>query len=455
MRVAGVDIGTTTISIVVLDALSGEMTGRKTIEHGSGSFMEGEFATSRIQDPERICRLAREGLEELTKDCSDLAGIGMTGQMHGMLYVDSEGNAVSPLYTWQDGSGDLPMENGQSAAQFLRENVGNAATGYGVTTHCFLQKTGRIPEKAAKMTTISDYLAMKLCGTKTPVLGADMAASWGCFDLEKNEFLTDRLEAAGVDTSYLPEVSALHRVVGKTDAGVPVICSLGDNQASVIGSVRDLEDTVLLNVGTGSQISFGTADYIEIGGNVELRPCGEGGFIMAGSSLCGGRAYAMLEQFYRSAPGCSGEGSLYAAMLEQAEAFLKENPAEAAWDIYPAFSGTRSNPSACGSMGGIRTTNFTPGAMTVGMIRGILGELAQHYTQMCRLTGKEAHALVGSGNAIRRNPLMKRLAEEMFGMPMQIPAYQEEAACGAALQTLASTGVTESLAEAQTRIRYL
>ena len=51
--------------------------------------------------------------------------------------------------------------------------------------------------------------------------------------------------------------------------------------------------------------------------------------------------------------------------------------------------------------------------------------------------------------------LMKRLAEEMFGMPMQIPAYQEEAACGAALQTLASTGVTESLAEAQTRIRYL
>ena len=31
--------------------------------------------------------------------------------------------------------------------------------------------------------------------------------------------------------------------------------SIGDNQASLFGSVRDLEDTVLLNVGTGSQIS--------------------------------------------------------------------------------------------------------------------------------------------------------------------------------------------------------
>ena len=139
----------------------------------------------------------------------------------------------------------------------------------------------------------------------------------------------------------------------------------------------------------------------------------------------------------------------------QADAFLQEYGKEAAWNIYPAFSGTRSDPSVCGRIDGIRTTNFTPGAMTVGMIQGILGELGDHYGVMCEMTGKKAHALVGSGNGIRRNPLMKRLAEEMYGMPMLIPAYQEEAACGAALQALASTGVTKSLAQAQSMIRYL
>lgn len=73
--------------------------------------------------------------------------------------------------------------------------------------------------------------------------------------------------------------------------------SIGDNQASLFGSVRDLKDTVLLNVGTGSQVSLVTERFIECSGSVELRPCTENSYILVGASLCGGRAYAMLEQF--------------------------------------------------------------------------------------------------------------------------------------------------------------
>ena len=60
------------------------------------------------------------------------------------------------------------------------------------------------------MTTISDYIAMRLCENTVPVIGLDMAASWGCFDLRKQEFLYEALEQAGVDTSYLPEVRKGH-----------------------------------------------------------------------------------------------------------------------------------------------------------------------------------------------------------------------------------------------------
>ena len=64
--------------------------------------------------------------------------------MHGMLYVDASGRAVSPLYTWQDGSGELLLENGESSVQLLKEVVA-AASGYGIVTHFYLQKKGQIP----------------------------------------------------------------------------------------------------------------------------------------------------------------------------------------------------------------------------------------------------------------------------------------------------------------------
>ena len=286
------------------------------------------------------------------------------------------------------------------------------------------------------MTTISDYVAMRMCGNTCPVIGLDMAASWGCFDLEKQEFLCEKLKEAGVDTFYLPEVRSGHFLAGKTEKGVPVMGSVGDNQASLFGSVRDLKDTVLLNVGTGSQISFVTEDFVKCGGSVELRPCTENSYILVGASLCGGRAYAMLEQFYREIAAMgngTGAGSLYAYMQEQAEAFLEKYGEDAAWKVDTAFSGTRSDPSRRGMITGIGVENFHPGAMTVGVIRGILEELHNQYEQMCRLTGKKAIHLAGSGNGIRRNPLMRKMAEKMFGMPMDVAEYEEEAAYGAAV----------------------
>ena len=428
MKIMGIDIGTTTVSVVMADTETGKLLARETVEHNS--FLQSCKPEQRLQDPERIYEIVGELLAKLQKENGSPDGIGFTGQMHGMLYVDASGKAVSPLYTWQDGSGEIPLENGKTCAELL-QGVGAAASGYGVVTHFYLQKKDQIPKDAVRMTTISDYVAMRLCGNTVPVIGLDMAASWGCFDLRKQEFLYEALEKAGVDISYLPEVRKGHFLVGETREGVPVMGSIGDNQASLFGSVRNLKDTVLLNVGTGSQISFVTEKFIECSGSVELRPCTESSYILVGASLCGGRAYAMLEQFYREA--AETEERLYSRMQEQAEKFIEKYGKEAAWKVDTAFSGTRSDPSHRGMITGIGVENFHPGALTVGVICGILNELHEQYEQMCQLTGKKATCLAGSGNGIRRNPLMRKLAEEMFGMPMEVPAYEEEAAYGAAL----------------------
>lgn len=451
MHTMGIDIGTTTISVVLLDVESGAMIGSRTAEHRA--FCKGMSPKNRIQDPERIwkqtCGTVRELMDTYGKPC----GIGLTGQMHGMLYVDEAGDAVSPLFTWQDQSGDQIWKDGVTYAQHLRSCAGDAASGYGLTTHYYLQQMKQIPEHTEKMTTISDYIAMKLTGNRAPVIAADMAASWGCFDMEKNAFRVEALRSAGMDLSCLPRVCTGHEIAGRTEEGIPVLCSMGDNQASVIGSVQSLPDTVLVNVGTGSQVSMGISEFKKCSGNIEIRPCLPGQYILVGSGLCGGRAYAMLEEFYREAAGNDSE-SLYDRMLRQAQRFLEEYGADRAWKIHTTFSGTRENPDACGRIEAIRAENFHPGAMTAGMILGILEELHGYYEEMCRITGHCASTLVGSGNGLRKNALMRQLAEKMFGLSMKVPVYEEEAACGAALYAMAGIGAVDSVAEAQKRIAY-
>lgn len=81
--------------------------------------------------------------------------------------------------------------------------------------------------------------------------------------------------------------------------GIPVTVALGDNQASFLGSVGFQENTVLLNMGTGGQISV-LSDQLFEGNGIEARPFTKGKYLLVGASLCGGRAYAVLEKFFRS-----------------------------------------------------------------------------------------------------------------------------------------------------------
>ena len=450
MRAMGIDLGTTTVSVIMMDAKSGEILGSRTIAHQA--FLEGHIPESKVQDAGLLWNVVENTVSELSEIFGAPACIGLTGQMHGMLYVDSEGEAASPLYIWQDGCGNLPMEDGKSYASNLRKTGGAASAGFGLTTHFYLQKNGLIPENAAKMVTICDYVGMKLCQRKTAVIAKDMAASWGCFDLAEGKFLVNEMKQLGVDTSYLPELMEEHGIMGHTPDGIPVIVALGDNQASVLGSVGDLCDTVLINIGTGSQVSMGTDAYCDVTGSVELRPCVQGASLLVGSGLCGGRAYAMLEQFYREAAG-SGM-PMYEQMAAQASAFRKTHGTEGAWRVKTTFSGTRSDPGEKGSITGIGVENFCPGALTLGVIRGVLDELYEMYNEMCRITGRKATKLVGSGNGLRKNKLMQELAEEIFGMKLEIPLYQEEAAYGAALYALVASGMEKDFVQVQKKIRY-
>ncbi|MBQ3345693.1 MAG: hypothetical protein IJG39_01235 [Synergistaceae bacterium] len=420
----GIDTGTTSVSIAVLNE-SRQVIDSITVNHEA--FIPGDFPESRVQSPERIREIVMASLESLTRKYGQPSAIGFTGQMHGILYVNSKGESVSPLYTWQDISGSVPV-NGKSSLEILREHGLTVSPGYGLATHFYLQRSGKIPNDGEKFTTISDYIAMKICGNDSPVLSAEMAAGLGCFDVQKREFMIDALKSAGVDVSFLPETVKGYSVIGHTESGASVVCSMGDNQASFMGSVDDPENTLLLNIGTGSQVSFMTREYVDVHSDIELRPYGDA-YLLAGSALCGGRAYAMLEEFYREIAG----HSCYDVMAEHAGKFLEAHGLGKAWEVDTRFQGTRSNPDITGSIRGITAENFCPGAFTVGVIRGILEELRGMYEGMKAMTGRSASVIVGSGNGIRKNEIMRRVAGEIFGLEVRVSESKEEAAKGSAM----------------------
>ncbi len=454
MRALGLDIGTTTLSAVVLDVDDGNVV--RSFTRPNQAAMTGPAAFNRCQDAGRIWRQAAGLLAEIEQSDGPLASIGITGQMHGILYVDGRGDAVSPLFTWQDESGNQPASDSRTYAQVLSERTGcPMASGFGLTTLFHHLANGQVPPEARQICTIGDYLAMKLTGRRQPLLTPSNAASLGGYLIAENRFNSAVLTGAGISAGFLPEISTGFDRVGVTGTGAIVGAAIGDNQASVIGSVRQLEHAVLVNIGTGSQVSAGIRASRTVNpdpaAEIERRPCLPGTDILVGAPLCGGRAYAALEAFFRAVAamaGCPDVGHLYDRMDQ-----LLEQTTEEPLRVVPRFCGTRRDPLERGVISQIGLDNFTPGALAKGMVHGIAEELHELCRSMAQITDNQPDQLVGSGNAIRLNPALRRAVEHRFGLKLLIPRHEEEAAFGAALYALVCAGAA-TLAQAQTLIQY-
>ncbi len=449
MNVIGLDMGTTTLSAVVVDSDSGAMPKVMNIPNGAALPSGARF--ERLQDPEVVARRAL-GLVDTLRREYDVAAIGLDGQMHGILYVDTEGRAVSPLYTWQDQRGEEPLGDTTYAGELARRTGHAVATGYGMVTHFWNALNGEVPEGAAKLCTVYDYIGMRLTGRRTPLLHVSSAASLGLADPATGRWDAEAIRRAGMDPAILPDVTDRFEIIGKTPEGIPVCCGLGDNQASFIGALRETEGSLLVNMGTGGQVSMLAANPTAAG-ELEVRPLGDGRSILVGSMLCGGRAYALLEGFLRSCAALAGgaEGPLYEAMNRLGLEYLEDDRLP---DVDTRFNGTRARPDLRGSISGIGVDNFDAGRLVAGTLLGMARELRGLYGDMLSAGNAPATRLVGSGNGIRKNPALRRVVEKAFGLPLCVPCHGEEAAFGAALSAMAAAGVKPSLAAAQGLVQY-
>ena len=430
----GIDIGTTTISAAVIDLENKTQVEVFSIPHSSyvknSVFFEQSVSV--------IIDKAVKTLELIYKSYPNIASIGITGQMHGIVYLNNNGEAVSNLINWQDKRGDLPMKNEMTACQSIKKITGESiATGYGIATHYYNLLNGLVPQDAVGFCSIMDYLAMHLCQIKRPVTHTSIAASFGLFDVKKACFMHDKLLELGIDASFLPKVVASNEIIGKWN-DIPICVAIGDNQASFLGSVENNRESALVNIGTGSQISA-VGEIGTLGDGIEYRPFINGEYLICGSALCGGSAYALVEKFFRSYAVFLGMGdnSQYASINELAEKAYRNG--EQPLLVNTSFCGTRTDPTCRGSIENIDLQNFKPSALVLGVINGMCEELYKLY-QIGHI--RKSH-IVASGGAVRKNDVLRKVLEDKFVMSVSVNSVKEEAATGAALFSAYACGMVE------------
>ena len=112
-----------------------------------------------------------------------------------------------------------------------------------------------------------------------------------------------------------------------------------------------------------------------------------------------------------------------------------ERPESRKIKVETTFDGTRVNPEKSGSITQICSENFTPEDLCYGVLNGMSTELYQMYMTIQKGNGIKIRRMIGSGNGLRRNPVLCEIIEDMFKAELVLAECEEEAATGAAMSS--------------------
>ena len=437
--VLGLDLGTSKTAAVLLNA-AGRLCAVQSANHDATLQAPSGWAH---QDVSKIIAVTEAVVQRLPSGLREnVRAVGVTGQMHGLTMVNRTFHTLTPLITWQDQRCDGEF------LERLRQRTGQSLnSGYGCATLAWLLERGQMPPGAVKCATIQDYLAAHVCDLPEPVTDPTDGASWGLFNIMQRTWDEDAVIAAGIAPSLLPHVVECGTAIGwvgagwaqrlAIPAGIPVAAPMGDNQATALATLTDPQTDIGLTMGTGGQVSVIVDKTVQEETfkkttAYEWRPFTDGRYLAVGASLNAGAAWAWLVQTVQTWCDQLGftapqEEWLYSRLNELGLAY---RPEEFELEVEACFYGERHNENGRGVIRGIDKENFELGHLAKGLARGIAKNLKDSLPATLLKTRRR---VVGSGNALRRNPLLRLMAEEIFQMPVEMHPQPEETACGAAI----------------------
>ena len=474
-------MGTTSISAVAVDEHGRVVQAVTTTHHAA---IEGLAADYAEQNPAKILGAAMSALAELSQRCSgnQIAGVGLTGQMHGTVMVDSARNVVGNVVTWQDRRSLSPGAAGVAEGTLLSELQQRAtdpamlktgcrlSPGYLGTTLFAMRRLGQLSDRVNSVSFVADWIGS--CLTDQPsVTDRSHAASSGLFDFESDDWSDALLQAAEIPRAWLPKVQDSGLVIGALSNAVagqlnlpstlPVFNAIGDNQASVLSALPDAPGSILINIGTGGQIVWRISEFDRqlpldtrvLPGNPTMT--GERSkpkFMIVGAGLCGGDAIAWVNRTIRRWLCDFGltisEADVWTTLSKQVQ------PTSNAGNLVcePFFRGTRYEPERRGVLKGLNTENLTPSNLLVGVLDGIAESMFDVWKASPSSREFPLQQVAMSGNAVKHNPVLVEAVRRRFAVPVNVARHSEEAATGAAMIAGVGLGIWDTLETARQRV---
>jgi xylulokinase len=435
----GIDLGTTGVRCVAIDE-TGRVITEATDEYPLISPRSGWFeqrpadwwaATSRA-----ISRVAGEVGREV-------AGIGLSGQMHGAVFLDARDEVIRPALLWNDQRTAVQSNSiaDRVGPERLLEIAGNPSlTGFQAPKVLWLRdQEPDSYQRVSRLLLPKDYIRIRLAGDAA----TDVSDASGTLllNLRERNWSQEILDALDIPIEWLPQVfespqqtgslrAAVARELG-LPAGVAIGAGAGDNAAAAIGTGIIHEGLASCSIGT-SGVLFSHSD--------DLRR----------------DAYGRIHTFCHAVPGCyhlmgvtlAAGGSLrwwsdvIGADYERLTQLADEAPPGSEGLIFlPYLTGERSphlDPFARGAFLGLSSRHGTA-HLTRALMEGVAFSLRDCITIMSELgrAPKEIRA-VGGGS---RSLVWRQLLADILGYPITRTLADQGPAYGAALLAGVAAGV--------------
>ncbi len=255
---AGLDLGTTGVKVVLVDAATGATVARSYRDYPSDTASAGRHE----QQPDDWWTAASAALREVAPG-AEVAAIGLSGHMHAVVLVDEADRPVRPALTWADRRATAEVRRLRSAAA-LGERTGNPVVeAFSAPKVAWLASHEPAAlARAARLVQPKDVLRHRLTGA----WGTDVTDAAGTllYDIRAHRWDDELWALTGADPRLAVPVAGSADVVGVvTDdaaratglrAGTPVVAGAGDVSCAALGAGVVAEGHVYVNVGTAAQI---------------------------------------------------------------------------------------------------------------------------------------------------------------------------------------------------------
>jgi xylulokinase len=440
----GLDVGTTGAKALAVDE-TGRVLARAERDYALATPRPGWAE----QDPEDWWRAAESALAQVSAG-REVAGVGLSGQMHGLVCLDRSERVLRPAILWNDqrtAAECAELEKRVGLERLIALTGNRALTGFTAPKLLWLRRhEPDVYGRVAHVLLPKDYVRLRLTGERA----IDVADASGTllFDVPHRRWSDEVLEALELPAAWLPPAlespaPAGNARVESAGAAVPVAAGAGDQAAAALGVGVDGPGALSVVLGTSGVVLAGLAGYEpdpQARVHVFCHALPDRWLAM-GVMLSAAGSLAWLRDAL--APGAH-----FSELVAEAERW---QPGAEGLLFAPYLAGERTphaDPDARGAFTGL-SLRHDRGALVRSVLEGVAFGLRDSL-QLLRELGVDPHAARVSGGGAR-SALWCRIAASVLRLPLELTAAEEGSAYGAALLAGVAAGAFDSCEEAVER----